>query len=357
MIDVPSSPGRYDISAAIPSPTISVIHLGPLPIHIYALCIVAGILVALAVASRRWQARGGRPTDTGDIAVWAVVFGIIGGRLYHLITDPELYFEKGRHPIDAIKIWDGGLGIWGAIALGALGVYIACRRHRINFVGFADAAAPGIVLAQAIGRWGNYFNNELYGRPTSVPWALHIHQMNVETGHAGASLGYFQPTFLYESLWNVLIAVFLIWADRRWTFARGQVFLTYVMGYTAGRFVVENLRSDNANHILGMRVNSWVSIIVFLVALAFLLRQRGKPRSTATPDAVPPSGDAAATASVAAATAGDSAATGNDGPAASDDSEVNPAEPQLGEPDGEPAHRGDINSSDEHDDGRVAPDR
>jgi len=267
--------------AAIPSPTVSVIHLGPLPVHIYALCIVSGILACLWLADKRWQARGGVASQIGDVAGWAIVFGIVGGRLYHVITDPELYFKPGRHPLDAFKIWDGGLGIWGAIALGAVGVYIACRRHGMNFVAFADAAAPGIVLAQAMGRWGNYFNNELYGRPTSVPWKLQIHQMDVVTGKAGPVIGYFQPTFLYEMLWDLLVFGLLLWADRRYRLARGQVFLLYVMGYTAGRFVVESLRSDTANHILGMRVNNWVSILVFLAALAGFLRQRGKPRSSA----------------------------------------------------------------------------
>lgn len=329
-----------NIEAAIPSPTISVVHLGPIPVHFYALCIVAGILVALWVTNTRWLARGGRPNDVGDTAAWAVVFGIVGGRLYHVITDPELYFEKGRHPVDALKIWDGGLGIWGAIALGALGVYIACRRHNMNFVAFADAAAPGIVLAQAIGRWGNYFNNELYGRPTSLPWALHIHQMDVQTGKAGASLGYFQPTFLYESIWNLLVAAFLIWADRRWKFARGQVFLGYVMAYTAGRFVVENLRSDDANHIFGMRVNSWVSIIVFLVALAFFLRQRGKPRSAAS--------DGQPVEPVPA----DDVAENELGELAP----VSQGEAQLGQPEAEQPEASELNLIDEHD-RSGAPDR
>jgi len=279
--------GVRSIQAAIPSPTVSVIHLGPLPIHIYALCIVAGILLCLWITDKRWQARGGEPGAIGNVAGWAIVFGIVGGRLYHLITDPELYFTSGKHPIDALKIWDGGLGIWGAISLGALGVYIGCRRHRMNFVAFADAAAPGIVLAQAVGRWGNYFNNELYGRPTSLPWKLQIHQMDVVNGHAGAVVGYFQPTFLYEMVWDLLVFAALLWADRRFRLARGQVFLLYVMGYTVGRFVVESLRSDTANHILGMRVNNWVAILVFLAALAGFLRQRGKPRSSAL-DGQPP---------------------------------------------------------------------
>ena len=287
--------------ASIPSPTISVIHLGPLPIHIYALCIVAGILLCLWITDKRWQARGGEPDAIGNVAGWAIVFGIVGGRLYHLITDPELYFKPGKHPIDALKIWDGGLGIWGAIALGALGVYIGCRRHKMNFVAFADAAAPGIVLAQAVGRWGNYFNNELYGRPTSLPWKLQIHQMDVVSGHAGAVVGYFQPTFLYEMIWDLLVFAALLRADRRFRLARGQVFLLYVMGYTVGRFVVESLRSDTANHILGMRVNNWVSILVFLAGLAGFLRQRGKPRSSAL-DGQPAETPAEASADTAAET-------------------------------------------------------
>lgn len=278
------------IEAAIPSPTVSVIRLGPLPIHIYALCIVAGIIVALWVTDRRWKARGGQPQQVGDVAGWAVIFGIIGGRLYHVITDPELYFKSGEHPIDALKIWDGGLGIWGAISLGALGAYIGCRRHKLNFLAFADAAAPGIILAQALGRLGNWFNNELYGDPTSLPWKLQIHDLDVVNGkaqpctfgHVGASVcGYYQPTFLYELIWNVLIACLLLYADKRFRLARGQVLALYVMGYTAGRFVIEAMRSDHANHILGMRVNNWVALLVFLGGLGFFLAQRGKPRSTA----------------------------------------------------------------------------
>jgi prolipoprotein diacylglyceryl transferase len=274
-----------------------VIHIGSLPIHIYALCIVAGILVALYVADVRWRARGGKPQQVADVAGWAVVFGIIGGRLYHVITDPELYFEHGRHPIDAVKIWDGGLGIWGAIGLGAVGAYVGCRRHRMSFAAFADAAAPGIILAQAVGRLGNWFNNELYGRLTSVPWKLQIHDMDLTSGRPqpcsfGAVgqrvCGYYQPTFLYELLWDLAIAGLLIFLDRRVRLARFQVVALYVMGYTLGRFWIEALRSDHANHILGMRVNNWVSILVFLGGLALFVVQRGKPRSTAEPAAKPP---------------------------------------------------------------------
>ena len=280
------------IEAAIPSPTVSVIRLGALSIHLYALCIVAGILVALWLTDRRWRARGGGKHQVGDVAGWAVLFGIAGGRLYHVITDPELYFGSGKNPVDAVKIWDGGLGIWGAIALGALGAWIGCRRHGMDFGAFADAAAPGVLLAQAIGRWGNWFNNELYGRATSLPWKLQIHELDVVSGKAtrdaagnAVVLGYYHPTFLYEMLWSLAVVALLLWADHRRLLGRWQVLALYVMGYTFGRFFIEGLRSDEANRIFGMRVNSWVSILVFLAALAFFLRQRGAPRSVAGPAA------------------------------------------------------------------------
>jgi prolipoprotein diacylglyceryl transferase len=276
--------------ADIPSPTRSVWHLGPLPVRAYALCIIAGILVALWLANRRFRARGGRDDDIWDVAGWAILFGIIGGRLYHVVTDPELYFGAGKHPIDALKIWDGGLGIWGAIALGALGAWIGCRRKGIALPAFADVAAPGIVLAQAIGRWGNWFNNELYGGPTSLPWGLRVHCMDIVSGHAvavgtadggqvcaGSSTvpGLFHPTFLYESLWDICIALALLYLDRRLRLGRGNVFALYVMGYTAGRGWIESLRIDHANHILGLRLNDWTSIIVFLLALAWFVAHGG----------------------------------------------------------------------------------
>ncbi|MBF6558507.1 MAG: prolipoprotein diacylglyceryl transferase, partial [Acidimicrobiales bacterium] len=190
----------------IPSPTISAFQVGPLTIRFYALCILAGIVLAVWLTSRRLTARGGRDGAVLDIAMWAVPFGIAGGRIYHVITDPELYFLPGKNPWNALKIWDGGLGIWGAVALGLLGAWIGCRRHNVRFTALVDAAAPGLLIAQGLGRWGNWFNNELYGDPTTAPWKLAIHQMDFATGRAhldsaGAPvvLGYFQPTFLYES--------------------------------------------------------------------------------------------------------------------------------------------------------------
>jgi prolipoprotein diacylglyceryl transferase len=273
------------VLASIPSPTRSVWDLGPIPIRAYALCIIAGIFVAVWLATRRWRERGGNPDHVWDVAAWAIVFGIIGGRLYHLVTDPELYFEgkPGTSPIDAFKIWDGGLGVWGAIALGALGAWIGCRRRKIKLVVFADAAAPGIVFAQGIGRWGNWFNNELYGAHTSLPWKLQIHCLDVNVGHAmpcngpGSStvLGYFQPTFLYESIWDIGIGIALLLLDRRLRLGRGNVFALYVMGYTAGRGWIEALRTDHANHFLGLRLNDWTSVLVFLGGLAWFLRHGG----------------------------------------------------------------------------------
>jgi prolipoprotein diacylglyceryl transferase len=277
-----STVARVHVIAAIPSPTHAVLHLGPIPIRAYALCIVLGIAVALTVTSRRWRAKGGTAEDVWDVAGWAVAFGIVGGRLYHVITDGEKYFGAGRHPLDAVKIWDGGLGIWGAIALGTVGAWIGCRRHHMRLTAFADAAAPGVAAAQAIGRWGNWFNNELYGGPTSVPWRLQIHCFDLTQGHAvpcettsaSTTLGYFQPTFLYESLWDLALAFALVWAARRWTLGRGNTFALYAMGYTAGRFWIEGLRSDFAHQFLGLRLNQWTSIVVFLGALAWFVRHR-----------------------------------------------------------------------------------
>ncbi len=272
------------VLASIPSPTHSVWHLGPFPIRAYALCIIVGILVAIWLMSRRWAERGGRPDDVWDISGWAIVFGIIGGRLYHVVSDPELYFEHGRDPVNALKIWDGGLGIWGAIALGTLGAYIGCRRKGADLHVFTDAAVPGVIFAQAIGRLGNWFNNELYGAATTKPWGLEIHDIQVGTGHAqvctfgdvGAQIcGTYQPTFLYELIWDVAIGVGLILIDRRLRLGRGNVMALYVMGYTAGRVWIEALRTDHANHILGLRLNVWTAVIVFVLGFAYFLRHNG----------------------------------------------------------------------------------
>ncbi|MGN6753681.1 MAG: prolipoprotein diacylglyceryl transferase [Intrasporangium sp.] len=267
-------PSLAALATDIPSPTQGVWYLGPIPIRAYALCILAGIIVAVWWADRRLVARGARKGVALDISAWAVPFGIVGGRIYHLITTPQPYFGPGGHPMDAFAIWNGGLGIWGAIALGAVGVWIGCRRHGMTFKAFADAAAPGILVAQAMGRFGNYFNNEIYGGPTDLPWRLKVYEWDQALGHAVTDAsghpivkGYFHPTFLYESIWCVLLAVALIQLERRRRLAPGQTFAAYVMGYPIGRIVIENMRTDTANHILGQRVNTWVSMLVFLIGL------------------------------------------------------------------------------------------
>jgi prolipoprotein diacylglyceryl transferase len=259
-----------DVLASIPSPSQGVWSLGPLPVRAYALLIIVGIVVAIVVGSRRYVARGGSAGVIGDIALWAVPFGIIGGRLYHVITDWQLYFgPDGSGVIGALRIWDGGLGIWGAVALGGVGAWIGARRLGVALPPIGDAIAPGIALAQAIGRWGNWFNQELFGAPTTLPWGLEIAPQNRPEGYA--EFATFHPTFLYESLWMVGVALVLIWADKRFRMGHGRVFALYVLLYCLGRVWIEYLRIDTANTILGVRLNVWTSILVGLGALVYLV--------------------------------------------------------------------------------------
>jgi prolipoprotein diacylglyceryl transferase len=275
--------------ASFPSPSTGVLHLGPIPIRAYALCIIAGIVVAVIVGDRRLQERGGRKGLVADIAVWAVPFGLVGARLYHVVTDPELYWgSHGSGTVAAFEIWKGGLGIWGGIAGGALGAWIAARRHHVPFVTLADAVAPGLALAQAIGRWGNYFNQELYGRHTTLPWAVHIDAAHAPNGVAGT----FHPTFLYESLWDAGVALLVIWADRKWRLGHGRAFALYVAAYTAGRGWIEALRVDQAHRFLGLRLNDWTSIVLFIAAVTVLVVKRGSgPDDPIEPVDSPPDED------------------------------------------------------------------
>jgi prolipoprotein diacylglyceryl transferase len=258
------------ILAYLPAPPTSQLHLGPVPIRLYALCIIAGIVAAVVIVDRRWVARGGRPGMAADIAAWAVPLGLVGARLYHVITDPELYFGAGRHPIEALYVWRGGLGIWGGVAGGALGAWIACRRRGLPLSLVADLTAPALPVAQAIGRWGNYFNQELFGAHSGLPWAL-----QVTAASSGHRPGLYQPTFLYECLWDLSVALLVLWAERRFRLGGGRAFVTYVAAYTAGRAWVEALRVDHANHFLGLRLNDYVSIAVFAAAIGFLWLRRG----------------------------------------------------------------------------------
>jgi prolipoprotein diacylglyceryl transferase len=260
--------GAY-VVLSIPSPSSNVWYIGPVPLRAYALCIIAGIVVAMIIATRRWRARGGSADSMELMVVVGVPFGILGARLYHVITDYQLYFGPGRNPVNALKIWEGGLGVWGAIAFGLLGGYLVARRRRIAFPAVLDAIAPALLVAQAIGRLGNYFNQELFGRPTTVPWALEIAPQYRPDGYAQSTT--FHPAFLYEMVWNLAAAALLVWLDRRFRLGHGKVFALYVMLYTAGRFWIEALRIDTVNEIGGFRLNNYTALIGFIVALIWLI--------------------------------------------------------------------------------------
>jgi prolipoprotein diacylglyceryl transferase len=265
----------------IPSPSNGVWHLGPLPIRGYAFCIIIGIFAAVALSDRRWRARGGPSGAINEISTWAVPFGLVGGRLYHVITDWSDYFGKGGSPVRSLEIWKGGLGIPGAVALGALGAYIVARRRGFRMPSVADTLTPGLVLAQGIGRWGNWFNQELYGRPSNLPWAVRIdysHQVDIPPADVHQPYGTYQPTFLYESLWDLGTAAILILADRRYKLGHGRVFALYLVVYGIGRGWVEALRIDPAHHILGLRLNDWTSIVIVIAgAIGFMVSSRRHP--------------------------------------------------------------------------------
>ncbi|MEV4010325.1 prolipoprotein diacylglyceryl transferase [Nonomuraea angiospora] len=304
--------------ASIPSPSQGVWYLGIIPIRAYALCIVLGVIVAVWLSERRWQARGGQKGTIVDIAVPAVIFGLIGGRLYHVITDWQTYFGSRaiKEPIQALFIWEGGLGIWGAISLGALGVWFAVRKRGISMSAVADTVAPGIAFAQAIGRWGNWFNQELYGSPTTLPWGLEI-----DADHGGEPGVLYHPTFLYESLWDVALGFVLIFAGRRFALHHGRLFALYVAGYTLGRFWIEGLRIDpvggvdHAVAFLGLRINQWTSIVLFVAALAYfwLSRKRDSVEIVAPADPADPADQADADSEDTQERAAEEPASADDG--------------------------------------------
>ncbi|MFC0625189.1 prolipoprotein diacylglyceryl transferase [Kribbella deserti] len=316
------------VPAFIPSPSQGVWELGPLPLRGYALCILLGIFAGYLLGKRRWVARGGKAEVAGDMVMWAVPFGLVGARIYHVLTDYQLYFGDGRNPVDALKIWNGGLGIWGGVAFGALGAWIACRRHGVPFLAMADAFAPGVALAQAIGRWGNWFNQELFGGPTTQPWGLEIDLAHRPEGYE--QFATFHPTFLYEFLWNLGVVALVILVDRRYKLGHGRAFALYVAGYTLGRGWIEYMRIDTVNHVFGLRLNVWTSIILFIAAIAYfvisLRRRPGQEDLTALPDGDSGSGSAAATAADADADADAETATSADddtsASAAADDTEA-----------------------------------
>lgn len=260
--------------SAFPTPSSSALAIGPLTIHYYALCIITGVAVAIWLGDKRFRAATALGAHVvSEVAIVAVPAGVIGGRIYHVISSPAAYFGSAGKPLDALKIWEGGLGIWGAISLGLLGAFLRYRslQKRIDlpsFAIFADALAPGIILAQAIGRFGNWFNGELFGRPLDTWWALDVPFKYRPYGYS--EFESFHPTFLYEAIWCVLVAAVLIVAGKKWK--PGQVFAGYVFAYCVGRFFIELIRIDSANTIAELRVNVWVSVFVALTALTFFAR-------------------------------------------------------------------------------------
>jgi prolipoprotein diacylglyceryl transferase len=256
---------------SIPSPSEGVWHLGPVPLRGYALAIILGIVVAIWISERRWEARGGTKGEISDLAVWAVPFGLVGARLYHVVTDPDRYFGAGGSLWEILYVWRGGLGVWGGIAMGAVGVLVGCKVRGIRIGPALDAMAPSVLVAQAFGRWGNWFNQELFGRPTDLPWALEIDPEHRPLGYADQAT--FHPTFLYESLWCLTAFAVIVWADRRWRFGHGRVLALYVMAYTLGRGWIEMLRIDDVqlDDVLGLRLNVWTSIVLFTLATAWFV--------------------------------------------------------------------------------------
>jgi prolipoprotein diacylglyceryl transferase len=291
------------IPASIPSPGWSGFDIplpwGTLRIHAYALCILAGIIAGLWLTSVRWARRGAPEGSVWDIAIWAIPFGIVGGRLYHVVSSPDAYFGPGFDGTGDLslipQIQRGGLGIWGAVVLGVVGAWIGCRRAGVRLSAFVDAAAPGLLLAQAIGRWGNYFNQELFGGPTTLPWGLQIdaNNPNFPAGMPADTL--FHPTFLYESLWNLVGVVILLALDRKFHFRRGRLFCLYAVYYTLGRVWIEAMRIDDAEQItlfgITTRLNVWTSIFVLVAALVLFVvlgqRKRTEPDSPYLPGREP----------------------------------------------------------------------
>lgn len=283
--------------AYIPSPPQGVWHLGPVPVRAYALFILLGVVVAVVWGDRRFRARGGSPGVVADVATVAVPVGIVAARLYHVVTSPTAYLQD---PVAALYIWRGGLGIPGGLLGGALAGWWVCRRRGIAPGALADAIAPGVAVAQAIGRLGNYFNQELFGRPTTLPWGLTIGPGNPDAVPGAVA---YHPTFLYELLWNLGVAALVVWADRRFRLGHGRAFALYLGAYFVGRFWIEGLRIDVAEHWLGLRLNQYTAIVGVVGAVAYLVVRRHSGREDVV-QRTPHPGDEPASADPAEATGG-----------------------------------------------------
>ena len=274
--------------AYIPSPTISQFSIGPVTIHIYALCILMGIVLAVWITTTRWKKLGGNFDQVLDITLVSVPAGIIGARLYHIITTPERFFGPDGDWAEMFRIWNGGLGIWGGVLFGALAAWAWCRHKHYPMALLADAIAPGLLVAQAVGRLGNWFNQELYGAPTTLPWGLKLNMEGTAIGHSeqcydGATCPsgtLFHPTFLYEMIWNLIGAAIIVYIGSKAMkkLKAGSLFAVYILWDTLGRTWIESLRIDYAHEFLGVRINVWVSMAVFVLgAVSFIVvQQMGK---------------------------------------------------------------------------------
>ncbi|MGH8930191.1 MAG: prolipoprotein diacylglyceryl transferase [Egibacteraceae bacterium] len=251
--------------ALIPAPAADRIVLGPVTIRYYGLLIAVGVLLAVWLTRRRYAMRGGDAEFAERTAVVAVAFGFLGARLAYVSTHLGAFAER---PWAALFIWEGGLALFGGLTLGALAAWVCLRHRGADVAVFADAAAPAVPLAQAFGRWGNYFNQELYGTPTRLPWALEVDPSHRVAAYQHAAT--FHPTFLYEPLWNLALAGLIVWIDRRLRPARGMLAFAYLAGYGLGRFLIELLRTDTTFRLLGLSPNNWVALAVCLAGLAGL---------------------------------------------------------------------------------------
>jgi len=269
------------VLASIPSPSVSFVDLGPLRIHFYALCIVAGIIVAIFLTNARLTRRGAEKWVVIDICLLAVPLAIVVARIYHVLTHAGFYFGPGSNPWNITQpgsvwaIWEGGIAIYGALIGGAIGAILGCKWTGIRFWTFADALAPGLIIAQAMGRFGNWFNQELFGQPTDLPWGLEIAPNNpaIPVGLPSGTL--FQPTFLYEVIWNLLGAAVILWLGKKFTLQWGKQFAIYLIWYSAGRIVWESIRIDPSDIILGLRTNVWAAILgVVLGIVIFVVQSR-----------------------------------------------------------------------------------
>ena len=278
----------------IPSPPTSGFHIGPAFIHVYGLMYVVGITLAILITQRRWKAVGGDPGLVGDVALWAVPAGIVGGRIYFDLTTPQ-YIP--HHWYGVFAVWDGGLGIWGGIALATVVGAWRVRRHGASVTLFMDAVAPALLVAQAVGRIGNYFNKELFGGPTTLPWGLEIPVAYRPAGYTGFST--FHPTFLYELIFNLALAAFLVWLGHHRSIKPPGLFALYVTGYSAFRIFEEALRVDPSEHFLGLRLNTYVATILTIVGIVWFWRSQRRRPASARPDGQGPAADGTGTAQAA----------------------------------------------------------